>query len=203
MQKQSVSLNQKSMKWKIFLGFNLVVLMLFWFFALTDYSWFDDWVSFLYSVLALCASVITFFMLYFLSTFQRVLVSLVCLLTFFIALAAILLHRYHSHQTPLQLEHSPDGMNFVGVYCSTDNGHGGMDHIEIIVRNKKTPFLQRDLGLYNNLPSRDCTFDMNSPIRWVDNNTIYVTEREAYLSVDFIKWEGALREDPGEIGGNK
>lgn len=192
---------QKSTRWKIFLGFNIVVLCLFWFGILTDYSWYDDLVSLSFSVLVLCVSAITFFMLSFLKKLQLLSIFLICAMSFLFALASILLHRYHSHQTPVQVEFSPDGARFVSLYCSTDNGHGGMDHIEIIVRTKKIPFLQRDLGLYNNLPSRACIFDVNSPVQWMNNNTIYVTEREAYLPVDFIKWEGVLA-DPGEINGS-
>jgi hypothetical protein len=200
MQKQTPSSNQKSTRWKFFLSFNIVVLFFFWFGVLTDYSWYDNWVSFSYSVFVLCASVIIFEMLRFLNIFQRVLVFLVCLLSFFMALVSIPLHRYHAH--PVQVKLSPDGSRFIEVYCSFTDAHvTGFDHIEIFVRNKKIPFLQRDLGLYNNYSPRHCLGDMSSLVHWKDNNTIYVVERKSYLHVDYIKWDGFLT-NPGEINGN-
>ena len=201
-EKQTPPLTQKSAVWKTILGFSIVVIFFFWIGALTDYSWYDNWVSFLYSILVLCACVTTFSMLYFLSRLQRVLIFLVCLLSFLMALAGIPLHRYHSHQAPVQIEMSPDGTRFIEVYCSFTPAHAtGFDHIEITVRYKSFPFLQRDLGLYNDAP-RHCNFDTDTLIRWEDNNTIYVVERQAYLSVDAIKGEGALF-DPGVIDGTK
>ena len=69
------------------------------------------------------------------------------------------------------------------------------------MRYIKFPFLQRDLGLYNDDP-RHCDFDKNILVRWENNNTIYVIEKQAYLSVDTVKGEGALF-DPGVIDGPK
>lgn len=193
--------DQNSITWKILLVFNAVVLFLFWFGILSDYSLYNNWVSFSFSILVLIVSVVSFIMSLLLDVLQRVIILLICLLSFLFAVASIPLHRYHSHQTSVKNEISPDGKKTAAMYCETDNAHGGMDHIEIIVRYTKFPFVQRDLGLYNNFPSRNCAFDTSSPIFWVDNDTVYVRERQAHLDVGVIKWEGVL-ENPGEINGS-
>lgn len=194
--------NSESVRGKTLLGFNVVILSFFWFVALTDYSWYDNRVSLSFSVLILFVSVITFFVSKFLAKLNRLLIFLICALSFLMSLWSIPFHRYHSSQTPVQVEISPDGSRFIEVYCSFTQAHvTGFDHIEIIVRNKNTPYLQRDLGLYNNYTPRHCAGEMDSLVRWEDNNTIYVVERKAYLQVDYVKWDGFLT-NPGEINGN-
>ena len=200
MKKVTITSNQKNIKWKLFLGISICILFLFWVGVLTDYSWFDDRVHIGYSILVLCASVAVLFLLRFLRKLLLIPILLICILSFLVALASILLHRYHSTLTPIQVTYSPDGTKFAEVYCEFTNAHtNGFDHIEIIMRYTKLPFLQRDLGLYNDEP-RHCNFDTNVLVRWEDNNTIYVIERQANLSVDTIKGEGSLF-DPGEIDG--
>jgi hypothetical protein len=202
MGKQVSTVTQKNIVWKTILGFNIVVIFFFWIGALTDYSWYDNRVSILYSVIVLCVSVIAFVMSFSLVGLQRVLIVSICVLSFFLALASIPLHRYHSHQTPVQVAISPDGTRLVEVYCEFTPAHAtGFDHLEITVRYKKLPFLQRDLGLYNDEPRR-CEFAADSLVRWEDNNTIYIIERQAYLSVDTVKGEGVLF-DSGVIGEHK
>lgn len=192
---------EKSSKWRFLFAMNIFILCLFWFLALTDYSWYENWFSLLFSLLVASASLMTFFMLGFLNRPNHFLVFLVCMLTFLMALASIVLHRYHSHDTPIQVEISPDGTKLVEVYCSFTPAHViGVDHIEITLRYRSLPFLQRDLGLYNNTP-RHCNFDASNLVRWDDNDTIYVFEKQAYLSVNTINGEGALF-NPGEIDGN-
>jgi hypothetical protein len=183
---------------KIIVAFDIAILFIFWFMILTDYSWFNNLLSICYSVLVLFVSTTIFFLLKTSSKPILLLVFLFCAPSFVFALASIMLHRYHSSQVPIQVESSPDGTKIVSVYCSTNNGHGGMDHIEIIARNKKALFLQRDIGLYNNFPSKDCQF-ATSPIHWVNNNKVYVTERQASVSIDNIKWEWV---NSGEINGD-
>ncbi|MBI5952586.1 MAG: hypothetical protein HY865_13090 [Chloroflexi bacterium] len=202
MQKQALPSNQNNGKWEFFLSFNIAVLFFFWIGVLTDYSWYDDLTSFLYSILVLCSSVAIFFMLRYLTGIKRILIVLTCLMSLLMGLASIPLHRYHSLQAPVQMATSPDGTRFVEVYCSFTSAHiTGFDHIEITVRHKSFPFLQRDLGLYNDVP-RHCDFSTNVLVRWEDNNTIYVVARQVYLPVGFIKGEGALF-NPGEIYGTK
>ena len=202
MEETTALANQKSIGWKLLLGFNVFVLVLFWLGALTDYSWFNDGVSAGYSILVLCVCMITFIMLRFLRKFLLIPILLFCILSFLAASFSILVHRYHSDQTPIQVAYSPDSTRFIEVYCGFVDAHvNGFDHIEIIARYKKFPFLQRDLGLYNNEP-RHCDSDTDTLIRWEDSNTIYVVGRQAYLSVDTIKGEGSLF-NPGAIDGTR
>jgi hypothetical protein len=141
-------------------------------------------------------------MLNFGNILQRVLVLGICLVSFLAALAAIPMHRYHSDETPVAVEVSPDHQRFIEVYCSFTPAHAtGFDHIEISMRSKGMPFLQRDLGLYNNYAPRHCDADLDPFVRWEDNNTIYITEKQAYLDVDHIHWEPGIV-DPGEIDRN-
>ncbi|HLO15038.1 MAG TPA: hypothetical protein VK206_09425 [Anaerolineales bacterium] len=201
MKKKTLLLIQKSAIWKKFVGFNIVILFFFWFVALTDYSWYDNWVSLSFSVLVLCVSVITFFTLNFWGKLQGLLILLICMVSFPSALLSIPFHRYHSDQIPVQVETSPDGSRFIEVYCSFTSAHvTGFDHIEIIVRNKKFPFLQRDIGLYNNYSPRHCTGNMDSLVRWESNNTVYVIERQAYLDIGLINWDESIQ-NSGEIRG--
>jgi hypothetical protein len=203
MEKQASLMTRKSAVWKTILGFSILIIFFFWVGVLTDYSWYYNWVSILYSVIVLSTSVTSFVMSFSLGRLQRVPIILVCLLSFPVALAGIPLHRYHSHQTPVQVAISPDGTRFIEVYCSFTRAHNdGFDHIEIVTRHKRAPFLQRDLGLYNNYVPRHCKFNTDVLVRWEDANTIYVIERQAYISVDTIKLEGVLA-NPGEIDGNK
>ncbi|MBK9006725.1 MAG: hypothetical protein IPM31_06985 [Anaerolineae bacterium] len=201
MQKTQLEPKRKSIIWKTSLAFNILVICVFWLGVLTDYSWYNDWFSIGFSSFVIVISCVTSVMLFFGSIFQRLVVLLIGGVSILFALATIPFHRYHSHQTPTHEEISPDGTKMISMYCETNNGHGGMDHIEIIVRYRQFPFLQRDLGLYNNYPTRSCKFDMRSPVSWIDNNTIYIAEREAYLHIELIKWEKILA-DPGEIRGD-
>ena len=199
LEKRTPLLNWKSMGRKIFLTFDVVVFIIFWFMALTDYSWYDSRVSLAFSILVMCLSVISFLVLFFWGTWQRLLIFLVCMLSFLGSLYGIPLHDYHSKQIPIQIEMAPNGTRFIEVYCSFTDAHAtGFDHIEIIVRDNRFPFLQRDLGLYNNYFPQHCMSDIDSFVNWEDNNTIYVVERQAYLTVGYIKWDGILT-SPGEI----
>jgi len=129
----------------------------------------------------------------------KLLAFLVCSITFLSVIWRIPFHRYHSSETPIQTTMSPDGTRFVETYCSFTDAHAtGFDHIEIIVRNANTPFLQRDLGLYNNYIPQHCVGYLDDLVRWDDNNTIYVVERQTYLTVGSIKLDGFIT-DLGEI----
>lgn len=195
--------NQLSNNRKLFLIITYLILLIFWIGVLTDYSWFVGSIHVGFSILVLFVSLTTLISLRFLPRVLILKVStiLLCILSFFMSLGSFVLHRYHSNQIPVQVAYSPDGTKFVEVYCEFTNAHtDGFDHIEIIMRYKKFPFLQRDIGLYNDVP-RHCDFEAPNLIRWENNNTIYVVERQAYLSVGVIKGEGALF-DPGVIDGN-
>ena len=82
MEKQASTLTQKSVARKIILGFSIVVILFFWIGVLTDYSWYDNRVSILYSIIVLCVSVIAFAMSFSLGGLQPVLIILACLLSF-------------------------------------------------------------------------------------------------------------------------
>jgi hypothetical protein len=205
MQTQSSRSNQKSIKWNFLLVFNIVVLSLFWFGIFTDYSWSSGWIKIIFPAITSFVSLITFFMMKGMNKFQLLLIFLLCMLSFLVATLTTLFKFVtgsYTNQIPVQVESSPDGIRVVEVYCSTNNAHGGMDHIEVKVKNINFPFLERDFGVYNNYPSRKCKFDVDSLVYWEDNNTIYVIERRAYLSVDNVKGEGVLF-NPGEIHGTK
>jgi hypothetical protein len=185
------------------LGLGIIIIFFFWVGMLTDYSFYDNWISISYSVIVFCISVVVFVMSFTWRGLQRIIISLVCLLSLPFALTSVISHRFHSAEHPVQVAMSPDGTRLVEVYCSFTRAHNdGFDHLEIVLRYKSAPFLQRDLGLYNDYVPSHCKFDGDSLVRWEDNNTIYVTERQAYISVDSIKWEGVLS-NPGEIDGNK
>lgn len=202
MENRTPTVASNNIVWKSILGFGVVVIFFFWVGVLTDYSFYNNKVSIFYSLLVLCISVTVLVMSISRRRLQRIIVGLACLASIPFALTSIVSHRFHSAKNPAQVAMSPDGTRLVEVYCSFTRAHNdGFDHIEIVMRYKSALFLQRDLGLYNNYVPSHCKFDTDSLVRWVDNNTIYVAERQAYISVDSIKWEGVLS-SPGEINGN-
>jgi hypothetical protein len=202
MWKQTVSSNQKSIKWQLLFGFNIIILFFFWSGVLTDYTWSDARVAIGFPALATIVNLVMLYMLKGMSKLQLLFVVSLCVLSFLMAsLVTFFNFATRGNQMPFEATLSPDGTRIVEVYCSTNNGHGGMDHIEIKVRNRNFMFLTREMGVYNIYPTRNCTFDVIPIVRWENNDMIYVLERQSYLHVGFVKWEKSLSE-PGEINGD-
>jgi hypothetical protein len=199
---QKTQSSPKSYLWKIFFGFNVIVLFFFWFGVFTDYEWAYGWLSLAFSTLSLVSSLALVFMVRHWGKLKRFLIILVALISFLIATLTFLFNsaaRNGSGRALLETALSPDKTRVVELYCLSNMAHGGTDHIDIKVKSVKFPFLMRHMGAYANYPTRNCKFD-EPPVRWEDNNTIYVVEKQALITVGIIKGEVVLF-NPGVLDG--
>jgi hypothetical protein len=90
-------------------------------------------------------------------------------------------------ETCIQQATSPDGTQTVEVYFRPVGAYsGGNGRIYIRVKDNRLPILERDIFY---LRVSDATEETSDYLRWVRNDTLYISELNREVTIEPVKWE--------------
>ncbi len=197
----------KNNKWKVLIGVNLFLGMLLWFAYFTDYSLPGTVIDFLFPPAVAIVSLISLLaagkntptkgkrLVSRLScipsliggcsyTIISILAIPVFMLGFFFAMDEL------SNETLIQRIASPDGSRIAEVYFRPVGAYsGGNGRISIRVKYRLFPFVERDVYHVGRSYANESTTDYLS---WVDNDTLFISEKQHNLSLGIVKPETPL-----------
>jgi hypothetical protein len=201
METHLLSSKQMDFRLKTILTIALVIIIIFWFGILTDYSWNIWWLNFLFPIMVGAVSIFTLFIVKYLTGFGRWIISIVCVLSILMSALCALFFlpdlfipslSTHRDGILIQKENSPNGTKMVEAYCFTQSAHGGTDRISIRLRYKSLPFVKRDIAFYYNYPSQACKHSDDQIVVWENDNKLLVVHKKVELAVGLIDWTDLL-----------
>jgi hypothetical protein len=209
METHLLSSKQMDFRLKTILSIALIIIMIFWFGVLTDYSWNTWWLNFLFPIMVGAVSIFTLFIVKYLTGLGRWIISIVYVLSILMSglcalffLPDLFFSSLGTHRDGIliQRENSPNGTKVVEAYCFTQSAHGGTDRISIRLRYKSVSFAKRDIAFYYNYPSQACKHSDDQIVVWENDNKLLVVHKKVELAVGLIDWIDLLYNDGATNG---